>query len=442
MTLVRALPRPPSPAGLAAMRRDPLLRNSFYLTVTTAIGAVAGFAFWILVARLYPAEDVGRASSLLSCVYLLSYLSLFGLSTTLVRHLPTSARRSEDTSTAVSTVSMGALLISGGFVATAPFLAPQLGYMHQSPLHIAAFVLLAASAAVNLLTDSVFVAFRATRLNLLINGVLMNGVKLALPVALVAAGPFGIFVASGAASAVAAVTSVAVLRRRLRLRVRPHFSWGVLRNTLAYSLTNYLSSSLNLVPQIVLPLVVLQQLGPVPAATYFIAFQIANLVYCASYAIGEALFAEGSQARADLPALARRSGLAMLAVTVPAAAFVLVCVGPVLGLFGKGYAEGGTVTLQVFAAVAPAVAFYTWTSFLLKVTRQLVASIVSETVSVAVILGVTFLMLDSGLHWAAIAWGAGNLASGCVAATALVRRRRRTRSLRPLGGAPDPEARP
>lgn len=351
---------------------------------------------------------------------LLSYFSLFGLSSTLVRHLPTSTRQAEETSTAITTVLLASCLISGGFVLIVPWAAPQLGFLHTSPLHAVGFVVLAAGAAVNLLTDSVFVAFRATKVNLAVNGVLMSLVKLVLPVVFIGAGPFGIFAASGVASAVAATASVVAIRRGLRVRVRPSFSWRTFRSTLGYSLSSYLSGSLNLVPQIVLPIVVLQQLGPVPAATYFVAFQIANLVNSASYAIGEALFSEGSQKGAELGPIARRSGKAILAATVPSVLLVVALAGPVLRLFGPTYAAGGRQTLTVFTVGALAVAFNTWASFLLKVTRQLLAMVVSNIVLAAVVLAIALARLDHGLEWAGIAWGVGNLASGAVAGLALL----------------------
>jgi O-antigen/teichoic acid export membrane protein len=415
-----AAPRLPLAGRIAAVRHDPLLLNSFFLMLITVLGAAAGFLFWVIVARLYPVEDVGRASSLLSSVSLLSYFSLFGLSSTLVRHLPSSSSPAEDTSTAVTAVSVAAVVISTLFALLIPTLAPELGFVRASALHVAVFALLAAGAALNLLTDSIFIALRATRVNLVINGVLMSAVKLALPVAAVAAGAFGIFMASGVASVVAAVASIAAIRRRLGVRVRPHLSWHMLRATFGYSLSSYIASSLNLVPQIVLPIVVLQELGPAAAATYFIAFQIANLVNSASYAIGESLFAEGSLNQALLAPLARRAGAAMIAVTVPAALLVTILAQPVLRLFGPSYAQHGTGTLVLFAVSSLAVALNTWASFLLKVTRQLVAMVVSNVVLVAVILGVALLGLHHGLRWAAIAWGAGNAGSGIVAAVALL----------------------
>ncbi|MDK2783385.1 MAG: hypothetical protein PWQ32_974, partial [Thermococcaceae archaeon] len=39
--------------------KNPLYRNSIYISLASLTTAVAGFLFWAIAARLYPAEDVG-----------------------------------------------------------------------------------------------------------------------------------------------------------------------------------------------------------------------------------------------------------------------------------------------------------------------------------------------------------------------------------------------
>ena len=405
---------------LGELRRDPLVENSFFLILTTVLGAGSGFFFWLIVARLYPTAEVGRASSLLSSVALLSYFSLFGFNSALIRYLPTSRNRAAETSTAMSTVAAGSIVVTLGYAVAGPWLAHELGFIRDSALHLGLFVLLATGAAINLITDSIFVAARATRANLLINGVLMSAAKLALPALAVAYGAFGIFAASGVASTLAAVVSILVIRRHLRIPVRAAVSWSSLRSMLSYSLSSYLSGTLNLIPQIALPIIVLHQLGPVVAAVYFIAFQIANLVSSASYAIGESLFAEGSHDAGNLRRIAVRSAGLMLAVTGVAVLVVIALAKPILQLFGSDYAGTGRTALILFTTSALTVAFNTWSSFLLKVTRQVGALIVSNVVFVLVVIGVAIVKTPDGLSWAAIAWGMGNLLSGAVAAAALL----------------------
>jgi O-antigen/teichoic acid export membrane protein len=408
------------PNPLATLHRDPLVRNSFFLMLTTLLGAGSGFLFWLIVARLFSTAAVGEASSLLSSVALLSYFSLFGFSSALIRFLPTSADRAADTGTASSAVSLCGVVMALGFAVAAPWLASELGFVRSSGTHLLLFVVLATCAAVNLLTDSIFVACRATNANLLINGVLMNVVKLALLTAAVTFDAFGIFAASGVASAVAAVVSIAVIRRHLRIPFRLRIHRDSLRRMVRYSLSSYLSGCLNLVPQLALPLIVLHQLGPVRSAVYFMAFQIANLVNSASYAIGESLFAEGSHEGGNLRAIAFRSAGLMLAVTGAAAGLLMLLAGPALTVFGADYASAGTRTLILFALSSLAVAFNTWASFLLKITRELRALTVSNIVFVVVTIGVALAGIPHGLPWAAVAWSAGHLLSGGVAAFALV----------------------
>ncbi|WP_409464758.1 lipopolysaccharide biosynthesis protein [Amycolatopsis sp. GA6-003] len=412
----------PEPSFAARLKSDPLVRNSFFLMATTALGAGSGFVFWIVVARLYPPAEVGLASSLLSAVTLLSYFSGLGLSSSLVRYLPTASSRAAHVSSALTAVAVTGTVLGAGFALVAPFVSPELAFLSGSFPQVVLFALLAMAVAQNLLTDSVFVASRAAKYNLLLNGVLMSAVKIALPIVFVGAGAIGVFLSSTVASAVAAVASVLVIRRRLRIPVRPRVHPATLRSTLAYSLGNYASSCLNLVPLLVIPLLVLRSLGPEASAAYFVAFQIANFVNAVPFAVGEALFAEGSHEQEDLKRLAKRSALLILAIVLPAVGVAVVLAKPVLALFGASYAAEARNCLVVLAVSALAVAFTTWSGFLLKVTRQLPALNLSNVVYAAVTVGLAALGAQRGLVWIAAAWGAGNLASGLVAVAALALR--------------------
>ncbi|WP_406632937.1 lipopolysaccharide biosynthesis protein [Amycolatopsis sp. WGS_07] len=411
-----------APSFAARLRADPLVRNSFFLMATTALGAGSGFVFWIVAARLYPPADVGWASSLLSAVTLLSYFSGLGLSSTLVRHLPTAPSRTAHVSSALTSVAATGTVLGVGFALVAPLVSPGLSFLSGSFPEIALFALLTMAVAQNLLTDSVFVALRAAKYNMLLNGVLMSAVKLALPIVFVGTGAIGIFLSSTVASAVAAVASIVAISRRLRIPVRPRLYPETLRSTLAYSLGNYASNCLNLLPLLVIPLLVLRSLGPEASAAYFVAFQIANFVNAVPFAIGEALFAEGSHEQEDLKHLAKRSALLILAIVVPAVGITVALAKPVLALFGASYADDARNCLVVLAASAFAVAFNTWSSFLLKVTRQLPALTLSNLVYAAVTVSLAAVGAQHNLVWIAAAWGAGNLASGLVAIAALALR--------------------
>jgi O-antigen/teichoic acid export membrane protein len=130
-----------------------MVRNSLYLMLSSALQASLGFAFWIIVARLFSPADVGRASSLISATTVIAYLALLGLNSTLVRFLPTAQNRD-------ALITAGLLLVAGCgagigllYVLATPLIAPRLAFVAHHAGLAAGFVLLAAAASVNLLTD-------------------------------------------------------------------------------------------------------------------------------------------------------------------------------------------------------------------------------------------------------------------------------------------------
>jgi O-antigen/teichoic acid export membrane protein len=272
--------------------------------------------------------------------------------------------------------------------------------------------------SVNLFTDSVFIANRATQYNIIVDGFIQSGVKLVLPIAFLGVGSYGIFMAYGSAAAVGVVASIGFMYHALRIRLRrPRFS--VLRGALHFSAASYVSSILNLAPVMVLPIVVLNRLGAADAAYYFIAFQIANLLNAVSYAIGEALFAEGSQPDAHFQDILRRSARMLVFIQTPAAVVVAAVSPIILTFFGPDYRRNGTAVLVVLALGSLAVAANTWSSFLLKVTRQMTPLIWSNVVYVVVVVGIAATTAHAGLAYVGVAWDLGNLASAAVALCAL-----------------------
>ena len=141
---------------LANLRADHLVRNSLYLVFSSGVQASLGFAFWIIMARLYSTKDVGIASSLISATAFISYFALFGLNSTLIRFLPTARDKGSLITAAIALVAAAGSIIGLAYVLLTPVFAPRLAFVAHSPALAAAFVLLAAAAAVNLLTDSVF----------------------------------------------------------------------------------------------------------------------------------------------------------------------------------------------------------------------------------------------------------------------------------------------
>ena len=411
--------------GRIRMKSDHLLYNSFYLALTTAAMGVFGFLFWLLNARLFSATQIGEATLLISATSLISWLSLLGFNNTFIRFLPTATDTDGQINTGLLLCCGAAIVLGTGYVLLLPVIAPKLTFIRDSPWYAIGFVVLTACSAVNLLTDSVFIARREARYNFLVDGILQSGTKLSLPLLLVGLGTFGIFASAGIAAGLAVVASLILMKRALGYHPSWRLKLGTLRTAVGFGAASYVSNLLNLLPLLVLPVIVLDALGAAAAGYYFIAFQMANLLYAVSYAVTESLLAEGSHAHTDLRHLSRRSARVLLVLVPPGALLLAVSSHWLLLLFGGGYSRHAAVTLGVLGLSALAVAVNVWASAMLKVTRQLHAMVVANVVYAGVIIGTAALLAPHGLMWVALAWLFGNLAAGAVGCVALAAGRRR-----------------
>jgi O-antigen/teichoic acid export membrane protein len=233
---------------------------------------------------------------------------------------------------------------------------------------------------------------------------------------------------------VTSVIAVLLIRGRLGIKPRIGIDLAVLRRTLRFAAASYFANAMNLLPLLVIPLFVLQGMGEAAAGSYFLAFQIALLLYTMAYSMGEALFAEGSSRDRDLRSLMRRSAVFLTMLSVPAAVVVAAGSRQIMLVFGAEYSARATGALIVLALSAVPVAFYTWATYLLRITRQLRAMVAANVVYGIVIISLVALWEHRGLVWVSLGWGVGNLVAGAVAAFFLARKLRRDR--RELSAAP------
>ncbi len=414
-----------------------MVRNSLYLILSSGLQAALGFAFWIITARLFSPTDVGKASSLISATTVIAYLSLLGLNSTLVRHLPSAPDREE-------LITAGLVLVAGCgagigllYVLLIPAVAPRLAFLEQRPGLAIGFVLLTAAAAVNLLTDSVFVASRQAGYSALTDGG-VGGVTKVVSVAILAGtGAYGLFCASAGGFAAAALASVVLMTKTLRWRPSLSRPVRTLKPLLRFSGANYAGNVLNLLPILVVPLIVLDRLGASAAAYYFVAFQVATLLYSTVYAVEQTFLAEGSHADVDWRELLRRSRRVLMMLCLPACLVLVVGAHWVLLAFGTRYSRHAAASLVLLAAAAVPIAANHWLWTVLRLSGQLRGLVLSSGTYAIAICGLAWLLAPHGLSALTAAWPLGGLLAAAVAAAAAAlrqappRHRRTGRKLRP-----------
>jgi O-antigen/teichoic acid export membrane protein len=370
------------------------------------------------MARLFSTGDIGTASSLISATALIAILSLCGLDITVVRFLPTTRDKDSLITGAFILVAAVGAIIGLAYILLTPFLAPRLEFMMHNPVLTAGFTLLASAAALNLLTDSVFVASRKAGFCALTDGAVGGLGKIVFGLIFAGTGVYGLFYASALGFAAATLASVLLVMTALRWRPSIKKSFQVLKPLLRFSGGNYIAHVLNLVPAAAVPLVVLDRLGAQVAAYYFVAFQMATFLYSAVYAVEASFLAEGSRAEADWRAIRNRSRRLAIMLFVPGAGILALTARWVLLAFGSGYSQHGTTTLELLALTVVPIAACNWSWTVLRLSGRIALLVVSNAVYSSTICGFAWVLASHGLASLTAAWPVGATLAA-ITATAL-----------------------
>lgn len=391
--------------------REPQHREALHLTVNTAVLAVGGFLFWILLTRGLgvPAPTVGSGYAIVSLATAVAVVAKSGFDTAIVRHAPDASRSSAAHLLRLS-VALGATVALALTLALAG--AAALG-LPLPELPAAGWALVLAIAALLVTTwmqDAYFVADRQARWALTRNTA-FSAARLAAPVALVVlAAPYLVASAWTLALAASALLGV-LLARRLPDRDGDEVSR---KPFLLTTLRNVTSSAAEFLPGLFLAPIVLAVEGPEAAAYFGMAWAVAHMLFQVSSAISRSAlveFVEGSAGRH--PEAVRRGVLQHLALVAPAAVAAILLAPHVLGVFGPRYAELGGLPFAILCASVLVVAPWYLYLAILRARERVVPLVLFPAATVAAVFAlVPVLVTRYGLPGASMAWALANTPFG------------------------------
>ena len=336
-------------ADLPAERN--LRLNTVALIASTASTGVLGLAFWAVTARLFPPAEVGLASALISSAVLLSTMSTLGLDVLYERFLPIAGVR------APALLRRGFLLVAGmGLLTGAVLVAvgPR-DPLFQSGWAMAGFPLMVLVLAVFALLDKASAGLGVARWAAVKN--LIHAVaKLAAVVALAIWDQAVTIVLSWTlTAAVAALCTYVVLQRRSTTHPRWRQSADLppRRQMWSYFGSSFGIASLWSIGPLVVPLIVVTQVGQAANAYFAVAWAMISALYLMMHLVVSPYVAEVAAHPEQVATLSWRMVRTMAVVAVAASAG-LVLAGPLmLGLAGPDYRAEGHSLLWLAAAFLP-----------------------------------------------------------------------------------------
>lgn len=390
----------------AAVAAEPVLHNGHVLTMSSLLTASLGAIFWLLATSWYSVRDVGIGYAVLAAATLLSGIGQLNLNDVLIRFLPSAGRHSRRLvlrcyAAAVTASALAAL----AFLLLVPRLTPNLEFL-RSPLYAIGFVAGTAGYAVFVLQDGSLTGLRRPGWVLGENALFAVVKTLLLALFAFWALGSGILLSWVGALAVSLlVTSTYLLRRALPVHQRRTPTAAPPPGLLGYAAADYTGFLFRLAAYNLVPLLVLDQLGPEQNAYFSLAWVIAYTLFLATYNMGSSLIVEAAGNPARL-AEHTRTVLRHSGALIAAGVAVVVAVAPwLLRLFGPGYAAEGTTLVRLLALSALPNLVLGVAVDVARSRRQLRRVVGLQAALCVLVIGLTVLLLPPlGLTGVGLAW--------------------------------------
>lgn len=336
------------------MRASRIFRSAFALMFSTVASSALGMVFWIVAARLFDTEDVGRASAGVAAISLLGGLGQLGLTSVLIRFVPLIGAAVAVFLRRTYLISVGVTVVLGiGFVAFG-FGRQFLGH---GLLWAVAFCLAVVGFCVSSLQDGVLTALKRTSWVPVENVAISIGRLALLPAAMATAFANPVLVAWGLPIVGAVVTiTVALFTRLLPQHARQHAGRVRMpsrRELIQFTSAGYADGLLANLTTYLPPVIITAVLGPTANAVFFVPWLVGTVIYGLLWNVVSSFVVEATSDAANTRTYLRHAARLVLLVGIGASVTLGIGAPWLLQLLGSEYASGGATALRLIGLSVP-----------------------------------------------------------------------------------------
>ena len=406
---------------LMSFGKQSLVVNAGYLMGIYVVNSIVGFLFWGVAAHLYRSEDVGFTSAVIAAAFLVCGFTDFGMSVGIIRFLPETSTPTKFLNSIFTFDVLTSILAGVAYLAGIALWTPSLIPLQKSWYYIAAFLIYVTFYTLGSIICRAFVARRKSQYALFFIFI-SNGSRLIFVVLLFSFGFAGLYASLSLSFLLAALICLLYFLPKVEpgYRFQPLLHWPVMATILPYSLENFVVNLLFMVSQRLLPLFIIERLGPASSGHFYIAWMISDFLSSASSSVSDATFAEGSNSPERLKTHLVRSIAIGLGVTVPAAIIVSLGAPYILLIFGASYAQEASGLLRWLAIAAPLNVVNNLYFTKLRVKKQIIQLIWMSATFAIVALGISYSLLTRfGITSVGVGWLIGTSLTFCIATIGL-----------------------
>jgi O-antigen/teichoic acid export membrane protein len=395
---------------LASHLQVTMYREGYALVLSSGIGSLLGFLYWVVAARSYAPAIVGLNSAMISAMMFVAGISQVNLANAAVRFLPTAGAASARFVTAIYLVTFGSCLVaSTTFLTGAGIWTPTLSFLREMPWLAIAFTVSAMAWGAFNLQHSILTGLRKAVWVPIENGAYSVGKLVLLAVFALLLPQWGIFASWTVALAMTILPTAALIYGRLmpghREVSRADVALPKLRNVARYVGGDYLGGLCWLASTTLVPIIVFQEAGPAANAYYSLSWVMVLPLYTIGASMGSSLVVSAVFDAGILRTLSYRMLLQTSLLVVPLTIVLVIGAPYILRIFGEDYAEHGTSVLRLLALAALPGTINTMYANVARVQRRVSRVAMIFGAQALIVLGLTWVLLKPyGLTAAGMAW--------------------------------------
>ena len=316
--------------------------------ISSGGSAAIGIVFWVVAARLYTPTVLGRTTAQLAAIVLLAALAQLSFGSIFERFLPVAGEYTKDfVRRAYLLCSVFGLLFGAAYIE----LGFSNSFLPRGFVWKAVFVVAIDLWTIFALQDSVLIGLHSSKW-VAVENISYGAVKLALlPAALLVSSSQGILLSS-IAPLVPTILAVSwyLFHHRIPRHAAAKLSTEPLpstRNLVTLALAQYASILSSVFLPSTVTLIVIQRLGPVANAHYYLPSIIALSLGMFTWNIVRSFLVEATSEPGELRRHANSTIRALAVVLVPSVLLGYIFAPTYLRLFGQSYATQGTSLMRM-----------------------------------------------------------------------------------------------
>jgi len=382
---------------------DSLRRSSSFLILSSGVGAVFGFGFWLICAHLTSSVQIGYSTSLLAYISLISTITTLGLTNAVIRYLPNHKNKDEYFFTAIILTLISSLVIGSILIEAIRYFSPKLSFLIANPEIFILLLLYLLLSSLSSIASSSLLAQKDAK-NIFIMALWLYPLRIIFPFIFFGLNVKGILIIITGTTLIGTVYEFYVLYKKHHKRVA--FKLSSLASSYKFTLGNFTGTIFGILPGTLVPIIVLNRLGPSIAAYFYIAMQFASILGIVSSSSSQAFLSEASNDKNTVNYMHHfiKGFKNLYSLLIPATLLMIIIGTQMLRFYGYAYYVNGALLLVILSVASLFIGINWLGDSLLNVQKRPLAYGLMNFINALVVIVVVYEFAYMGLNAVGFGW--------------------------------------